>query len=389
MRALLYDWCQRTSYYYKTDIRDTFDSMGILYDAFQFDFEQDDIEKLNKYFDEIDVSKYDFCFSVNYFPEISNNCNRKNLKYLSWGYDCPFNVVNIEETLGNPCNYVFCFDGQQARGYINKGFDTVYHLPLGVNVKRYKAIKVSEKDKQRFKADIAFVGSLYEGEYAPIAEILDEYSKGYIEGVINSQRQLYGAYILNDVLDDELLDRINKHFIELKSDTSFRLSKEQLIHVIDQETSRRERLILLNLLGRRYDTHLYSFHKYDKLDGINSHGTVDYFTEMPAVFNTSKIDLNISVKGIQTGIPLRAMDIMACGGFLLSNYQSELMEYFQYEQDMVVYESMADAVAKCDFYLKNDDLREKIAANGRANIFENHSMVDRLKIILDVAEISQ
>ena len=56
MRALLYDWCQRTNYYYKTDIRDTFDAMGIRYDAFQFDFEQDDIEKLNQYFDGLDTS---------------------------------------------------------------------------------------------------------------------------------------------------------------------------------------------------------------------------------------------------------------------------------------------------------------------------------------------
>ncbi len=388
MRVLLYDWNQNTSYYYKLDIRDTFDALNIKYDAFEFDFEKDDLDVLYGFFDKITKETYDFCFSINYFPEISNNCHRINLKYVSWGYDCPLNVVDIEKTLGNACNYVFCFDRVQCQGYRNKGFDTVYHLPLGVNVKRYKNINYAGKDKNKYKADISFVGSLYEGQYNPVAEICDSYTKGYLEGVISSQQQLYGAYVLNDVIDNNLIEAINKHFKELQSDTEFALSKEQLVHVIDQETSRRERIILLNLLGRRYDTHLYSFKGYKKLDGVHCHGTVDYYDEMPYLFNESRINLNMTVKGIQTGVPLRAMDIMASGGFLLSNYQVELMEYFEYEKHMVVYESMADAVAKCEYYLNHEDIRKSIATNAQENIFLNHSMVDRMKLILETAGLS-
>ncbi len=384
MRVLLYDWCESLNYYYKVDIRDTFQELGIAYDVFQFDFDQEEIEELQRFFDSVDASNYDFCFSVNYFPEISSCCNRINLKYVSWGYDCPFNVVDIEKTLGNACNRVFCFDRIQAQQYIDKGFDTVFHLPLGVNAKRYGAMSFTEDIRQQYKADISFVGSLYEGQYSPIAEICDEYSKGYLEGIIEAQRLLYGAYILDDVIDEQLVDDINNHFKELQRDTQFRLSKEQLIHVIDQEISRRERIIMLNLLGRRYDTHLYSLQDYQQLGGVKVHGGVDYLTQMPAVFNSSKINLNITVKGIQSGVPLRAMDIMASGGFLLSNYQPELLEYFGYDEHMVTYESMEDAIAKCDFYLKNEELRRKIAMNARENVLENHSMTDRFRIILDV-----
>lgn len=384
MRVLLYDWCQNSSYFYKRDIRDTFKELGIQYDAFEFDLEKDDLSELEEFYDNVDISKYDFCFSINYFSEISDCCNRIGLKYVSWGYDCPFNVVDIEETLGNPCNYVFCFDRVQAQGYIDKGFSTVYHLPLGVNAKRYRAIRFRDKDKKKYQAEVSFIGSLYEGQFSPIEEICDEYSRGYLDSLIEAQSILYGAYILDNVISDSLVLRINKHFKELEPDTEFQLSKAQLVHVLDQETSRRERLILLNVLGRRHDTHLYSYQQFEQLEGVTTHGKVDYYTDMPQVFNASKINLNITVKGIQSGVPLRAMDIMASGGFLLSNYQAELLEYFVYEQDMVTYESIEDAVEKCDYYLKHDDIRQRIAHSGRESVFTNHNMVERMKIILEV-----
>lgn len=69
--------------------------------------------------------------------------------------------------------------------------------------------------------------------------------------------------------------------------------------------------------------------------GVECCGPVNYYEEMPYVFAVSDINLNISVNGIQSGIPQSALDVMASGGFLLSNYQQELIELFSYEEDMV------------------------------------------------------
>ena len=44
-------------------------------------------------------------------------------------------------------------------------------------------------------------------------------------------------------------------------------------------------------------------------------GPVDYYREMPYVFAASDINLNISVKGIQSGVPQRAFDILASWWF--------------------------------------------------------------------------
>lgn len=176
MKVLLYDWTESRSHIYKRDIWDTFNKMGIKYDSFLFDFERQDFSELEDFFSDITSRDYDFCFSINYFPELSSMCHKHGIKYIVWGYDCPFNVINIEDTLGNLCNYVFCFDRIQAESYWNQGFDTVYHLPLGVNVDRYKKVNPSAAQCEKFAAQVGFIGSLYEGQYSAIAEICDEYT---------------------------------------------------------------------------------------------------------------------------------------------------------------------------------------------------------------------
>ena len=387
MRILLYDWSQNSTYINRQDVHDVFRQLGIEFDSVLFDFEKQDIAELESFFRGISAHKYDFCFSINYFPEISMLCNANNIKYISWGYDCPFNVRDIEKTLGNPCNYVFCFDRIQAQAYRNQGFDTVYHLPLGINAKRYENIRLSSEQSSKYGSQVSFIGSLYEGQYPAITEISTDYAKGYMDAVINSQLQLYGAYILNDVIDKRFVEAMNKHFKELQPDTKFQLDKAALVHVLDQDSSRRERLLLLNLLGSRFDTKLYSRQDYPVLRGVQCMGPVNYYSEMPYVFAVSDINLNISVKGIQSGVPQRAFDILASGGFLLSNYQQELVELFSYGEEMVVYESLEDAVEKCNFYLSNQELRGKIARKGRERVLTEHNMVDKIRYMMDVAEV--
>jgi spore maturation protein CgeB len=74
---------------------------------------------------------------------------------------------------------------------------------------------------------------------------------------------------------------------------------------------------------------------------------------------------------------------MGCGGFLISNYQPEIPEYFVPDEDIVLYDSIPDLLAKIEFYLEHEDLRLKIAANGYEKIKKHHTWTIRIKDILD------
>ena len=95
-----------------------------------------------------------------------------------------------------------------------------------------------------------------------------------------------------------------------------------------RKISSNERLSLLKAASEQYSLKLYTHQKCKELPNAEFMGTVDYYDTMPLIFQNSRINLNITLKSIQTGIPLRCMDIMGSGGFLLSNFQSDFLDYF-------------------------------------------------------------
>ena len=149
------------------------------------------------------------------------------------------------------------------------------------------------------------------------------------------------------------------------------------------EVTRRNRLVLLNLLGRRYATRLYSFQTFDKLDGVEQCGVIDYKTKLPYAVRYSKINLNPVLRCTQTGIPLRAFDIMGNGGFLLSSFQEELDEQFKDGEDLVMYESYEDALDKVRYYLGHEDERSRISLSGYTKVMKSHTLEQRFDQILN------
>ncbi|MBD5455069.1 MAG: glycosyltransferase [Lachnospiraceae bacterium] len=383
MKLLVYLW----NAYLEADVLEICQEKGISVKTFSWTFRdknQDD-RFMNWFGKTIDIRTYDAVLSINYWPLLSQVCQDQGIRYIAWCYDNPLNVVKIEETLANPVNTVFLFDKIQYFKYKNTGFDTVYYLPLGVNASRMKRLSISDAEYARYAAQVSFVGQLYESRLPEIMAPMNEYTKGYLNALMNVQTIMYGAYLLDECITEELIRDINDQYLQKVPDTEVRLSKEALNFAMACEITRKNRIILLSLCGARYDTRLYSYQNSEVIKNVKKCPQVDYLKEMPLVFACSKINLNPSLRIIQTGIPLRAFDIMGAGGFLLSNYQEELLEYFENEKDMVVYESMEDAIAKINFYLNHEDLRRKIAENGRIKTLEEHSLQNRFEQIISDA----
>ena len=113
--------------------------------------------------------------------------------------------------------------------------------------------------------------------------------------------------------------------------------------------------------------------------------TDEFAREMPLIFNCSKINLNITAKSIRSGLPLRIFDVLGAGGFLITNYQSELPEIFSIGKDLVAYESPEHLKELCTYYLWHEDERLEIAHNGYETIAKYHTYDIRLLQIIDKA----
>lgn len=355
MNVLIVHW----GAYTHADILLTFTKHHIRFKVMEHKFKDKNIDD---YFSSqlaarLSEAQFDAVFSVNYFPIIAKACASHKVKYLAWCYDCPLNVYNIEETLGFETNYLFLFDRIQVKRYRNFGFDNVYHLPLAINPERLNAIRIEPFEEQYYQSTLSFVGQLYNSSLPEIMAPLDDYYKGYLNAIVNTQLKVYGQYFVEDLLTDEIVSSIADQF-------PISITKEQLAYSLATYITYNERLILFKQLSDKYPFKLYSRDNHPLLSNIIQQGYVQYFSDMPKVFRATQINLNVTVKNTQSGIPLRVLDILGSGGFLLSNYQPEVAEYFIPDTDFVYYESIEDAVEKVDFYLRNEDIRQEIAKNG-------------------------
>ena len=149
-----------------------------------------------------------------------------------------------------------------------------------------------------------------------------------------------------------------------------------------------ERVKLLNLIGKSIDNaELHFFTQSETGDlsrNIHVHGGVDSLKEMPFVFRQSKINLNITTRSITSGLSQRIWDVLGCRGFLITNYQPEIDQFFSDGNDLVTYKSYEELIDKISYYLENNTERESIAQNGWAKVNESGSVLNRVIEILRI-----
>ena len=378
MKILFYQWHS----FMNRGIESAFDKLGLEYDIFfyqQTDWEKDDgiVEQLEM---RLKIGEYAFVFSVNFAPLISQVCQREQMLYVSWVYDAPIDIRDIS-SMHNSCNRIFFFDRIQAEGYRKQGI-IAYHMPLAADIYSFEGRRVVEARNHIYQTDISMVGQLYQTEYNYYSIPLSAYQKGYLEGIINSQKLVYGGYFLNEMLDSGLLDSLNRCYDKASGGTAF-ITKAELEYMLACEITSRERRMALALLSNYYKVQLYSKKSDECLKKVEFKGYADYYSQMPKIFRESKINLNISLKIIQSGIPLRVFDILGTGGFLISNYQMEMPEMFELDKDFVVYESMEDLYMKVKYYLAHDTERERIARHGYETVEKFHTFTQRIQSILE------
>ena len=313
MNILFFQWFA----FMQKGIENALKKMNVSYDVFYYDMKDwdndDELErKLSDYLKNSNVT-YDAVFSVNFIPMVSDVCSRlvsefntdryRKLKYISWVYDCPINIRRTA-ALKNDCNIIYFFDRIQAESYAKQGVRGAGHMPLAVDTDIFaEAINnavcnvvdnVASNVGNSCISDVAFVGKLYRSDYQYISKYQDEYTRGYLEGIVSTQEKIYGGYVIDDCVNDNIMKCINDNFAKVSGGT-YSVIKPEVTYALATEVTGRERYKALALLQNRCRVNLYSTDKDDRLSGLNQCGPVDYYNQMPLAFNQAKINLNISL----------------------------------------------------------------------------------------------
>lgn len=393
MHILMYRW---KAYNYR-DIEQTFLLLGHTVDNIEQELGSYDVSpEFERVIEEkIRGTHYDMVFTVNYFPLISNVCERTGVNYVSWTCDNPL-ISMYHESVFHDCNYIFTFDKTNYLEFRGMGVKHIWYLPLAVDTERMDALlgapeeagrrnATQDSKMRKYRGDVAFVGSLYErNSYDKIKNRLPEYLRGYFDAVMEAQLNISGANIVEPMLTTNILEQLQEYFQLEKSEGSF--SDLGLIFqttVLGFKIAEIERRRALIELSKHYKVNVYSNSDVSDLLRIQYCGSVDYWSEMPKVFRMSKINLNFTIPNIKSGIPLRIWDVLGCGGFLLTNYQAEIPYYFKEGEDLVCFDGLEDLCEKVGYYLEHEEERKRIAWNGYRKVREKHSYIERIRTILD------
>ena len=330
-----------------------------------------------------------FVFTINFFPYISIVCESLHVTYVSVSVTCPM-IEIYNTTIRNSCNKVFLFDREQYLSIRDENPDGIFHLALGSATSRFKSVAENEPT---YQYDVSFIGSLY-NEKDPFTSLkLSDADKDRLDSLMHRQLEL-SAYS-QDYLEKEISDA-DVSLIKAAapdfypSDLSVR-NLDRFVAInnyLSPHITYLERVSILNRLGEAFGEKINLFTGSDskEVHGISIHGPVNTITEMPLVFRNSRINLNTTTRSMKSGLAQRIWDVLGCRGFLLTNYQPEIEDYFQIGRDLEVYESQDELVDKISYYLEHEDKRLEIAQNGYQTVLQGHSTLNRIiEIIKKIA----
>lgn len=333
-----------------------------------------------------------FVFSINFFPAISYTCEHFHIPYVCWSVDSPVPEL-FSNALKNRCNRIFLFDKAQYDFFSPYNPSGIFYLPLATNVKRWEQVVLSmtEDDYTRYGADVSFVGSLYteKCKYDTLVSqnILSQYTRGFVDGLLEAQFHVYGYNFIYDNLTDRVIREIADadpqfyHGTDTFMDTDRYLVAHQYLGM---KLAAVERQRTLAALSEKFSVALYTRSDVSALPHVQARGGVSTLTEMPKVFQASRINLNITMRPIETGLSLRVWDVLGCGGFLLTNYQAELPSYFEIGKDLDAYESQEELMEKVQYYLSHEEERVEIAIHGYEKTARLYSYENRLAEMLRI-----
>ena len=383
MKILYYCWDEIS----EVDIIDVFKRKGYTFDIDKTPITDklNDINFAEAFLQKLEHSNYDCVFSFNFYPIISKVAEAVGIKYISWSFDSPCMTL-YTEAIFNSCNYVFVFDKTDAFKLQNMGVKNVYHMPLAVNTVKLNKLLSKNIRNTNYQYDVSFVGKTYNDEKNFFNQIKDmpEYYQGFFDGIINAQMDLFGFDLASAMITEEFVKKLQ--FVKFNiSDEIFLNDAHMFTQLLQKKITSVERPEILKMISEAgVSVSHFAERREPELNKVHFKGYIDYDNGMPRVFRNSKINLNITLRSIISGIPLRCLDVMGAGGFLLSNYQPELAEYFIDGKEMVMYAGRDDLMDKINYYLNNDEERIEIAIQGQRKIEQEFSYDIVLDKIWDI-----
>ena len=334
----------------------------------------------------------DYVITFDLSPEIAEACREVGVPYIAWAFDSPLKELNGSFAM-YPTTHAFCMDKKEIERMKDEGkkHSHLHYMHLAANIMMMRGLNVSKADAKMYGHQIAMVASLYDiGIYEGIAAKpeMSEWGKQAVNDYVN-------AHVLDWRRDESIYGRLPEEALaELISifgdrEVQYGMGNRRYYEAwLGREITYRDRVRVLEELAKEWDIDLYTTSEKSIAERVRNHGLADPTQVAPKVYRLSKINLNLTLRSIETGTPLRIFDVMSAGGFIMSNYQKDLAELFVIDKEIVVFESLDELKEKIRYYLGHENERQRIARNGYEKVKRCYSYPQVLKRMIEAVDAS-
>ena len=100
------------------------------------------------------------------------------------------------------------------------------------------------------------------------------------------------------------------------------------------------------------------------------------------IINASKINLNSHAKNWEMGSNIRSFEISLCGRFLICDKPEGFGDLFKIGKEVVCFNDGNELKELCQYYIDNEEEREKIARAGQERCLKEHTLDIRARQML-------
>lgn len=331
----------------------------------------------------------DILFSVDYFQTLAMSAAKQRILYYSWLFHLPqWSLFSNQAQL--PFNRIISFDMEQVQELKQNNVNSVQYLSLPADKELLNRAmsEATPELMQRFSADVSFVGTLYESANNVFNKISEQAKKSDtyqdILQLIKDKRFSYGKDVLYRGVTDDMVNFLVKE-TEPDYEHYYFAKKEEIViqSVLARKITVEERKMMARMLARKFNFKLFTISNTDRFPEINNCGPVDFAKQAPLVYHNSKVNVYVTPRAIRSGIPLRVLEIMACQGFALVNYQEEIAKEFEDGKELVMYRSLDELVEKTEYYLNHEEERRAIARAGYEKVLREYNYAEKLRRIFE------
>jgi spore maturation protein CgeB len=326
---------------------------------------------------------------INYAQGLAQACRELDLELLIWEIDPATDSLS-------PCDppadhtHIFSYRRAQLPVYQAAGFPRTSYLPLAANPTRRFPVELEGEDREHYRAPVAFVGASMMEQAGRFAErLIAEYClwRGGSPGEARADCNLYIEAMRNAHRDDltqshvaVLLEEAMPEFLAAMRDKP---DKPDPVVLASEIIAADKRLVYVANLGP-LGIHVWGDQSWTATEEHGAHyrGSAGHRFELNKVYCGATVNIDIGRIYQNDMVTMRVFDVMACGGFVLTERNDALLELFTEGVELECYTSLSELIEKAEHYSKHPDEAAVIAAAGLEAVLKSHTIQGRVATML-------